>query len=74
MQVEFHQEVIDYLWIIIDKESTNNWNKSKLTANISQSLLLADQVTLFYNSVYLPLLKYYLEINPADLRLFFKIH
>ncbi len=66
LQVKLDQEIIDYLWKIIDKANTNNnSNKSKLIGNISQSILLDDQDDLFYKLVCLPLVKCYRENNPT---------
>ena len=62
LQIELDQEVIDYLWKIIDIAKTTNVNhKSKLVGNISQSLLLDDIDSFFYKSVCIPLAKYYRE-------------
>ena len=43
LQIKLDQEVIDYLWRIIDVAKTKNINmKNTLVGNISQSLLLDD--------------------------------
>ncbi len=43
LQVKLDQEIIDYLWKIIDIAKTKNMNVSnKLAGNISQSLSLDD--------------------------------
>ena len=65
LQVQLDQEIVDYLWKIIDIAKTNNINfKDKLIGNISQSLLLDDQDNYFYKSVCIPLIKYFRESNP----------
>ncbi len=65
LQVKLDQEVVDYLWNIIDNAKTININnKSKLIGNISQSLLLEDLDSFFYETVCIPLIEYYREINP----------
>ena len=64
LQIQLDQEVIDYLWKIIDIAKTQNINlKNQLVGNISQSLFLDDQDNFFYKSVCLPLVKYYRENN-----------
>ena len=66
LQVKLDQEVIDYLWKIIDTSKTSNIsNKNKLIGNISQSLLLNDLDSFFYKSVCAPLVQYYRKINPS---------
>ena len=65
LQVKLDQEILDYLWKIIDIARKNNKNnKDQLAGNISQSLLLDDQNFFFFKSVCLPLIKYYRENNP----------
>ena len=62
LKVKLNNEVVDYLWKIIDVAKAKNINiKNKLIGNISQSLLLDDQDNLFYKSVCMPLVKYYRE-------------
>tara|TARA_B100000965_G_scaffold352521_1_gene327764 strand:+ start:1256 stop:1900 length:645 start_codon:yes stop_codon:yes gene_type:complete len=64
LQVKLDQEIIEYLWKIIDIAQTQNKNhKSKLAGNISQSLLLNDIDNFFYKSVCIPLVKSYRENN-----------
>ena len=65
LQVKLDQEIISYLWRIIDIAITENKNfKNKLVGNISQSILLEDLDSFFYKSVCIPLVKYYRESNP----------
>ncbi len=65
LQVQLDQEIIDYLWKIIDISKTKNINfKNKLAGNISQSLSLDDINDYFYKSVCIPLVKYYRENDP----------
>ena len=65
LQVKLDQEIIDYLWKIIDISKTNNINfKNKLAGNISQSLVLEDIDSFFYKSVCKPLVQYYRKNNP----------
>ena len=62
LQIKLDQEVVDYLWKIIDIAKTKDITvKHTLIGNISQSLRLDDQDNLFYKSVCLPLVKYYRE-------------
>ena len=64
LQVKLDQEVVDYLWKIINTAKTENINiKNTLIGNISQSLKLDDQENYFYKSVCIPLVKYYRENN-----------
>ena len=50
LQVKLDQDIIDYLWKIIDISKTNNINfKNKLAGNISQSLALDDMDSVFIN-------------------------
>ena len=64
LQIKLDQEVVDYLWKIIDIAKTTNENhKSKLVGNISQSLLLEDIDSFFFKYVCIPLVKYYRENN-----------
>ncbi len=43
LQIKLDQEVVDYLWKIIDIAKTDNKSyKNNLAGNISQSLLLGD--------------------------------
>ncbi len=64
LKVKLDQEIIDYLWKIIDFAKTKNISmKNTLIGNISQSLMLDDQDNLFFKSVCLPLVKYYRESN-----------
>jgi len=65
LQVKLDQEIIDYLFRIIEIAKTNNKNfKNNLAGNISQSLLLDDQDSFFLKSVCLPLVKYYRKNDP----------
>ena len=65
LQIKLDQEVVDYLWKIIDiAKTTNVSHKSKLIGNISQSLLLEDIDYFFFKSVLIPLIEYYRENNP----------
>ena len=65
-KVKLDENVIDYLWNIVDIAKTKNNNyKNKLVGNISQSLLLADKDDFFYKSVCLPLIKLYREKIPG---------
>ena len=64
LQIKLDDEVINYLWKIIDIAKTKNLNhKSKLVGNISQSLLLEDLNSFFYKSVCVPLVKCYRDNN-----------
>ena len=64
LQVKLDQEVVDYLWKIIDISKTTNENhKSKLVGNISKSFLLEDIDDFFLKSICIPLVKYYRENN-----------
>lgn len=64
LQIKLDQEVVDYLWKIIDIATITNENhKSKLVGNISQSLLLKDIDSFFFESVCVPLIKCYRENN-----------
>ena len=64
LQIKLDQEVVDYLWKIIDIAKTTNENyKSKLVGNISQSLLLEDIDSFFFKSVCIPLVKFYRKTN-----------
>ena len=64
LQVKLDQEVVDYLWKIIDISKTTNENhKNKLVGNISKSFLLKDIDDFFLKSVCIPLVKYYRENN-----------
>ena len=66
LQVKLDQEIIDYLWKIIDIAKNNNINnKSNLIGNISRSFLLKDLDSFFCKNVCLPLVKHYREINPS---------
>ena len=50
LQIRLDQEVVDYLWKIIDIAKTTKENhKSELIGNISQSLLLEDIDYFFLN-------------------------
>ena len=65
LQIKLDQEIIDYLWNVVDIAKTKNINhKSQLVGNISQSLLLEDIDSFFYKSVCIPLIKFYREIHP----------
>ena len=65
LQVKLDQEIIDYLWKIIDIAKTKNNNyKNSLAGNISQSFMLEELDSFFYKSVCIPLVKYYRENNP----------
>ena len=49
LQVTLDQNIIEYLWKIIDIGKTNNKDfKYKLVGNISQSILLEDNNSFFY--------------------------
>ncbi len=64
LQIKLDQEVIDYLWRIIDIAKTKNINiKNTLVGNISQSLLLDDQDNFFYKSICSPLVDFYRQNN-----------
>ena len=66
LQIKLDQEVVDYLWKIIDIAKTTNVNhKKKLIGNISKSLLIEDIDSYFLKSVCNPLVKYYRENNLA---------
>ena len=53
LQIKLDQEVIDYLWKIIDIAKTTNKNhKDKLVGNISQSLQLED-IDLFFFKIFI---------------------
>tara|TARA_Y100001968_G_C19442140_1_gene763157 strand:- start:483 stop:1127 length:645 start_codon:yes stop_codon:yes gene_type:complete len=68
LQVKLDQISIDYLWKIINIARTKNLNfNDKLIGNISQSLLLDDLDSYFYNSVCVPLVKYYRKNNPLGI-------
>ena len=68
LQIKLDQEVVDYLWKIIDIANTKNINhKSQLAGNISQSLLLDDLDSFFYKSVCFPLINKYRENNATGL-------
>ena len=66
LQINLDENIIDYLWRIIDVAKTkhNNNFKNNLVGNISQSFLLEDIDSYFYKSVCVPLVKYYRETNP----------
>ena len=65
LQLKLQQELIDYLWKIIDIAKKKNKNyKGYLVGNISQSLLLDDIDSFFYKSVCIPLVKIYRENDP----------
>ena len=65
-QIKLDQEVVDYLWKIIDIAKTTNENyKSELVGNISQSLLLEDIDSFFFKTVCIPLVKVYRKNNPT---------
>ena len=65
LQIKLDQEVVDYLWKIIDIAKTTNVNhKKKLIGNISKSLLIEDIESYFFKTVCIPLVKYYREDNP----------
>tara|TARA_Y100001968_G_scaffold323411_1_gene361038 strand:- start:417 stop:962 length:546 start_codon:yes stop_codon:yes gene_type:complete len=67
LQVKLDQEVIDYLWKIIDLAKTKNINfKNNLVGNISQSLL-HDLDSFFYKSVCTVLVRFYQDHNPNGL-------
>ena len=52
LEVKLDQEVIDYLWRIIDMGKTKNIDfKNKLIGNISKSLLLDDHDNFFINTL-----------------------
>ena len=60
LKVKLDQEIIDYLWKIIEISKTKNQNhKNYLAGNISRSFLLDDIDSFFCKSVCLPLVKYY---------------
>ena len=62
--VKLEQNIINHLWKIIDIAKNNNISfKNKLAGNISQSLLLDDLDSVFYNSVCAPLVQTYRENN-----------
>ncbi len=62
--VKLEQNIINHLWKIIDIAKNNNISfKNKLAGNISQSLLLEDLDSVFYNSVCAPLVQTYRENN-----------
>ena len=64
LEVKLDQEVIDYLWKIINLGKTKNINfKNNLIGNISQSILLDDQDDFFYKSSCIPLIKFFRENN-----------
>jgi len=66
LQIKLNQEVVDYLWKIIDIANTTNVNhKGNLIGNISKSLLIEDIDSYFLKSVCNPLVKYYRENNLA---------
>jgi len=68
LQIKLDQEVVDYLWKIIDIANTKNINfKTQLAGNISQSLLLDDLDSFFYRSVCVPLINKYRENNATGL-------
>tara|TARA_Y100001968_G_C19335052_1_gene706375 strand:- start:211 stop:855 length:645 start_codon:yes stop_codon:yes gene_type:complete len=67
LQVKLDQEIIDYLWRLVDEARINNINnKDQLAGNISQSLLLADENYLFFKSVCVPLVNYYRKNNSIE--------
>ena len=60
LQVKLDQVIVDYLWKIIDISKNKNINnKSRLIGNISQSILLEDIDSFFFESVCVPLVKFY---------------
>ena len=65
LELKLDQEVLDYLWKIIDiaKKKDRNY-KNYLVGNISQSLLLDDIDSFFYKYVCIPLIKIYRENDP----------
>ena len=65
LQVKLDQEIIDYLWKVIDISKRNNINfKNKLAGNISQSIVLDDMDSVFFKSVCIPLVEYYRKNDP----------
>ena len=53
LEIKLDQEVVDYLWKIINiAKTTNESHKSKLIGNISQSLLLEDIDSFFLICLY----------------------
>ena len=67
LQVRLDEKIIDYLWKIIDLAKNKNVNhNSKLVGNISQSLLLDDLDSFFYNSVCSPLTQLYRKNSPTQ--------
>ena len=67
LQVKLDNEIIDYLWKIIDLSKNKNIShKSRLIGNISESLLLDDQDSFFYKTVCVPLVEYYRKNNPIN--------
>jgi len=57
-QVELDQDVIDYLWKIIDKAKLKKEDyKSKLAGNINESFAIHDENNFFYNKVCIPLVE-----------------
>ena len=64
LQVKLDQEIINYLWKIIDIANIQNKSvNSKLAGNISKSISLDDIDSFFYKSVCIPLVKFYRENN-----------
>ena len=64
LQVKLDQDIVDYLWRIIDIAKTKNINvKNKLIGNISQSLSLEDIDSFFYKSVCIPLINAFRKSN-----------
>ncbi len=64
LQVKLDKKTIDYLWKIIEVAKSKEINhKNKLIGNISKSLLLNDQDSYFYQTVCMPLVKFYRQNN-----------
>ena len=62
LKVKLDQDIIDYLWKIVDiAKKVNITHKSNLIGNISQSLILEDLDSFFFKSVCIPLIKKYRE-------------
>ena len=64
LEIKLDQEVIDYLWKIIEKGiSDKNDFKEKLAGNIQQSYKLKDQNNYFYKSVCIPSVNAFRKTN-----------
>ena len=64
LEVELDQEIVNYLWKMIEKSNlTNIEHKSSLIGNISKSFKLADENNYFYKEVCVPLTMKFRDLN-----------